>query len=114
MPWRAGCSVRILESPITAAAAQAAGVRWLHGDRRTIKSPDVYLLMRHGGTYASKWRTIYRSANDAAVLWAYWDEKPDVRWGGLAIVHVHQPSEVVNVILFHCVPVRHRRAKGTT
>lgn len=106
--------MRILEQPITITAAQAAGIRWLNGDRRTVKWPDVYLVMRHGGTYSSKWRIIKRHEVDSAGQWHYHQTKPSVCWGGLALVHVHQPTNSVKVLEFYCVPVRHRRAKGST
>lgn len=106
-------SMRILEQPVTITAAQAAGARWLDSDRRTVRWPDVYLVMRHGGRYGSKWRKSGRhNETETAGRWHYLLAKQTVHWGGVALVHVNQPTNTVRVIDFYCEPIRRRVKKG--
>ena len=105
--------MRILEQPVTIVAAQASGARWLDSDRRTVRCPDVYLVMRHGGRYGSKWRKIGRwNATESMGRWHYLLAKQTVHWGGVALVHVHQPTNAVRVIEFYCEPMRRHAKKG--
>ncbi len=100
--------------PLTKDAALVAAQEWLHSpDRasgRRVVLP-VFLVLRHGGQYASEWRMIRRArtfsaAHDRALYLAQ-----AMAWGGIALIAVLESAEP-EIWFFHATPVR--RQKGTS